>query len=141
MTASLIFLPVLAQVLLTVILYLALQRAKTRAARAGEVDEARRALHEDAWPDYVRQINNNIRNQFEVPVLFYVVCVVLWALQTTGIVVQLLAWAFVASRVAHAWVHTHFNIVPIRRRIFALGVLIVLALVLVAGWRLVAGMI
>lgn len=134
-----IFLPVLAQVLLTLVLYVALQRAKRRALRAGEVDQARRALDDDAWPDAVRQVNNSIRNQFELPVLFYVLCFMLWALQATGLAVQLLAWAFVASRVAHAWVHTHSNRVPLRRRLFTLGVLLVLALACLAGWRIVAG--
>lgn len=140
MAASMIFLPVLAQVLLTLVLYVALQRAKSRAAREGRVDEARRALHEDAWPDEVRQINNNIRNQFEVPVLFYVLCLVLWALQTAGLVVQVLAWLFVASRIAHAWVHTHSNVVPIRRRFFAFGVLVLLALTIIAAARLLSGL-
>jgi hypothetical protein len=141
MHASLIFLPVLMQVLLTLVLYMALQRVKTRAARAGEVDESRRGLHDDAWPDYVQQVNNNIRNQFEVPVLFYVLCLMLWALQTTGVAVQVLAWIFVLSRMAHAWVHTHSNVVPIRRRIFTVGVIALLALALVAGWRVVASQV
>ena len=140
MHASLIFLPVLVQVLLTLVLYIALQRVKTRAVRAGEVDESRRGLHDDAWPDYVQQVNNNIRNQFELPVLFYVLCVVLWALQTTGVSVQVLAWIFVLSRIAHAWVHTHSNVVPIRRRIFTVGVIVLLAMALVAAWRLLASL-
>ena len=30
------------------------------------------------------QINNNIRNQFELPVLFYVLVIVLWAIDAAG---------------------------------------------------------
>ena len=141
MNPALIFLPVLVQILLTLVLYVALQQVKSRAARAGEVDEARRALHDDAWPDYVVRVNNNIRNQFELPVVFYVLCIVLWALQVAGLLAQVLAWGFVLSRIAHAWVHTRANVVPLRRRIFTLGVLIVVVMWVLAAWRLIAGVL
>ena len=55
------------QILLTITVYVALVVAKSRAIQAGQVDLARRALHADAWPESVQKINNNIRNQFEVP--------------------------------------------------------------------------
>lgn len=141
MNPASIFLPVLVQMLLTVALYVALQRAKARAVRAGEVDEARRALHDDAWPDYVLRVNNSIRNQFELPVLFYVLCVLLWELQVAGTLAQLLAWAFVLSRIAHAWVHTGANAVPLRRRVFTLGVVLLCLMWLLVAWRLVAGIL
>jgi hypothetical protein len=139
MNPALIFLPVLAQMLLTLLLYVALQGRKKRAVLRGEVDAARRALHEDAWPDEVRQVNNNIRNQFELPVLFYVLCLALFALQASGWLAQALAWGFVASRIVHAWVHTRSNVVPLRRRVFIVGVLLVFALWLVLAWRVLAG--
>jgi hypothetical protein len=96
------------------------------------VDLERRALHDDAWPDSVIKINNNIRNQFEVPVLFYVLTLLLWQLGDTGLLALSLAWSFVASRVVHAWIHTRSNYVPARRRVFMFGVLVVLAMTVVA---------
>ena len=117
MPKDMLLLPVLVQVLLTIFLYVALAVAKSRAVKAGLVDLERRALHDDAWPESVMKINNNIRNQFEVPVLFYVIA---------------LAWLFVASRVVHAWIHTHSNYVPARRRVFTVGVVVVLAMAAVA---------
>ena len=79
-----IFWPVLVQVLMTLLIYVRLIKVKVREMRAGKVDMERRGLHEDAWPDSVLLINNNIRNQFELPVLFYVVCLTLWALDAIG---------------------------------------------------------
>src|SRR5690606_21324806 len=79
MTSHLL-LPVLAQIALTLFMYIRLAGAKAGAIKRGEVDEARRALHEDAWPESVQKINNNIRNQFEVPVLFYVMALSLISL-------------------------------------------------------------
>lgn len=132
MSEKLIFLPVLAQMVLTFGLYIALARAKTRAQASGEVDELRRALHDDAWPEPVQQVKNCIRNQFELPVLFYALVLVLWSLGCAGILAQLLAWLFVASRLIHAWIHTGSNHVPARRRAFSLGVLVLMAMTLLA---------
>ena len=130
--STLIFLPVLAQVLLTIVVYFGLAAAKARALKEGSVDLERRALRDDAWPEDVQKINNNIRNQFEVPVLFYVLVVVLYQLNATGVLPQGLAWLFVASRVVHAWIHTGSNYVPARRAVFTFGVFVVLAMLCLA---------
>lgn len=137
MYRNLIFAPVLAQVLLTLLIYVHLIRVKIRAIKAGQVNKERRALHEDAWPDSVLQINNNIRNQFEIPVLFYVVCIVLWALEAVGIVALVAAWLFAASRIAHAYIHLTSNYLPNRRRLFTVGWWILLFMALLALWQLV----
>ncbi len=125
MTQSAFFLPALLQVFLTILLFISLAIAKSRAAKAGLVNLERRALHADAWPENVIKINNNIRNQFEVPVLFYVTTIIIWELELVGITIQVLSWLFVASRYAHAWIHTGSNDVPWRRRVFMLGTLVV----------------
>lgn len=124
-----IFLPVLAQVALTLGVYVILIRTKIRAMRAGEVDMARRALYDDAWPESVLKINNNIRNQFELPVLFYVLCVALWALDSVGIVELAAAWLFVLSRFVHCYVHIGSNYVPVRRKAFTVGWVILVVMV------------
>lgn len=132
MPVRLILYPVLVQVLLTMTVYVLLNFAKMRALQRGEVDLARRALHDDAWPDSVVKINNNIRNQFEVPVLFYVLCFAFVALDAVTPAVLGLAWLFAASRIAHACVHIGPNVVPWRRRAFMLGCVTVVAMALLA---------
>lgn len=132
MNPDLIFLPVLAQILLTMSVFVRLATAKSKAAKSGEVNEERRALHDDAWPESVIQINNNIRNQFELPVLFYVLCFILWAVGTTNILVHTLAWIFVVSRVVHVVIHTGSNFVPLRRKVFMFGFCVVFALAMSA---------
>ncbi|MEH6493331.1 MAPEG family protein [Halopseudomonas sp.] len=139
MTTHLILLPLLLQIALTLGLYIALTRAKAKALTAGVVDEARRALHDDAWPDSVLQINNCIRNQFEVPVLFYVLVLALLQLGAAGWLAQLLAWLFVLSRLAHALVHTGSNQVPLRRRLFTLGCVLLMLMTALLGWVVVVG--
>ncbi len=125
MSETQLFLPVILQIVLTLLLYLLLGVRKSRAIRDGQVDQARRALHADAWPDSVQQVNNSIRSQFEIPVLYYVLTLILWQLGSSGVITQSLAWLFVISRYVHAYVHTGSNYVPLRRRVFTLGTVIV----------------
>ena len=136
MHRNLIFWPVLVQVLMTLLIYVRLIKVKVRELRAGRVDMARRGLHEDAWGEAVLKINNSIRNQFELPVLFYVLCLVLWALEAVSVVALVAAWLFVASRIAHAWVHLTSNYIPNRRRLFTVGWWILLFMMLLVAWTL-----
>lgn len=125
MSQSIFFLPALMQILLVILLYIQLAIAKSRAVSAGLVNLERRALHADAWPESVIKINNNIRNQFEVPVLFYAITIVIWELELASTTIQILSWVFVASRCVHTWIHTGSNDEPWRRRVFTLGTAIV----------------
>ncbi len=129
MEPKLIFWPVLAQVALTIFMFIRIAIVKARSLEAGDVDLSRRALHPEAWPDYVLQVTNNVRNQFEMPVLFYVIALGLWALGEVNVATLTLAWVYVASRLAHAYIHTGSNIVKYRLRMFKLGTVALLGLV------------
>lgn len=136
MKNTMLFWPVLAQIGLTIVLFFRLAAVKTAAAKAGQVDEARRALHGDAWPDNVIQVANNIRNQFELPVIFYVLIVILWVTNGANIVSLASAWLFVLARMAHAAIHTGSNVVPRRLAMFKIGTVAVIVLFLCAIWSL-----
>ncbi len=140
MNPNYLYLPVLVQICLTLAVYGALIRAKVKALREGQVDNARRALHEDAWPEYVQKINNNIRNQFEVPVLFYVLVIALVQLNGVSIVAIAAAWIFALSRLAHAWIHTGANVVRLRRNIFLLGIASVFVLTALLLYEIVVAL-
>ena len=117
--------------------YLLLGAAKAKALARGEVNLDRRGLYDDAWPEAVAKINNNIRNQFELPVLFYVTCLALATNASVPVAAVAIAWTFVASRMVHAYVHIYPNHVPTRRRVFMVGwVLVLLLLGLAVGGAL-----
>ena len=118
MNSNLIVIPILIQVLLTLVIFIRLGQVKELAVKRGEVDQTRRALHDDAWPDYVLKVNNNIRNQFETPVLFYVVIISLWLLEAATLTAFIVALIYALLRLAHAVVHTGSNIVKVRKRMF-----------------------
>ncbi len=139
MNGRMILLPVMVQVLLTMIIYIMLNAAKMRAWKRGEVDAARRGLHDDAWPDNVIRINNNIRNQFETPVLFYVLSFTLLAVNAVTVAALVFAWLFVATRVFHAYVHIA-NHLLLRRRSFVFGCVILVVMAAIALIALVGSL-
>jgi hypothetical protein len=136
MTRDWIFVPVIVQVLLTLAIYVRLIKVKILELRAGRVNRDRLPLYEDAWPASVLQINNNIRNQFELPVLFYVLCVVLWLLDDVTPLALAAASAFALSRIAHAMIHLGSNYVPNRRRAFTVGWWVLLLMAVLMLWAL-----
>lgn len=138
MSSSHIFWPVLAQVFLTLVMFIVLGARKAKVVKAGNVNRQQAALDNRVWPEDVVKVSNNIANQFEVPILFYILCVVLYSINAAGVVAVVLAWLFVISRYAHAWVHVGANYVPMRLRLFMVGCVVLLAMLGVAAWKLAA---
>lgn len=136
MKQSLIFYPVLAQIFLTFIAYIHMTVAKNKAIKNKQVNEERRALHKDAWPDSVIQVSNNIQNQFESPILFYSISFMLWALQSISLFSLVLAWIFVLIRFIHYYVHTGSNYVPMRKRLFMLSSIVLFVQAMNLTWVL-----
>jgi hypothetical protein len=131
--------PVFAQIALTFYLlfrmaYMRTTLLKSREVRAGDI-----ALDNSRWPDRPRQFANAYANQFELPVLFYVLCLI--ATQTgagANIFLVILAWAFVVTRLVHAYIHTTSNRVMRRGTAFGLGGLILLIMAVIELLRLLA---
>lgn len=129
----------LAQVLLTFVLLLMMGKARVGAVQRGEVRVADIALGERVWPRPVQQISNNLQNQFETPILFFVLCGIAILLGATGYVMTVLAWAYVGTRMAHSYVHVTSNRVGSRFRIFAIGFVVLAAMWIVLVARLLFG--
>ena len=117
--------PVLAQIILTMILMLGLGVQRRAAINSGEVALQDVALDNGLWPPRARQFGNCYSNQFELPVLFYVLCLIAQITRTADLIFIILAWIFVAARVAHAIEHTGPNLVMRRGAIFTIGYIVV----------------
>lgn len=126
-SVSAVLAPVFAQVMLVFVLMFWMAARRMRDFRSGAVRPQDVALGERKWSDATTKVANCFANQFEMPVLFYV----LTALQLTlGVADQLsiwLAWAFVVTRYVHAFEFTTSNVVMRRGAIFGFGALILLA--------------
>jgi len=136
MNFSSILLPILIQISLTLIMFLVLGARKTKAIKAGGVDREKTALNNSAWPEEVVKVSNNIANQFQTPVLFYVLSILFYATNTVTTAVLALAWIYSISRLVHAFVHISSNFVPARFGIFTIGVVCLIAMTVLAFLRL-----
>lgn len=133
-----IFWPVLVQILLTIVGFMLMGVQKAKAVKAKDVDMTKTALNNDAWPEYVMKVTNNVRNQFQVPLLFYVLCFLFYSINAVTTTVLYLAWAFVITRIIHAYIHMSSNYVPARFRVFTLGFVILVVMAIFAAEALMA---
>lgn len=120
--------PLLVQVALTFVLLLWLARERMGALNRKDVRPADIALREPNWPKHTLQVGNCFQNQFEIPLLFYLLAVLALVTRMVDLVLVVLAWAFVLARVAHAFIHTTRNDIGTRGPVFGIGMLILLAM-------------
>jgi hypothetical protein len=119
MTGFEMFWPLLAHALLVFCLYALLVFRRAAVVRSGKVE--RIAFRENlAEPEESRVVNRAIANQFELPVLFYAVSVLLFITEADNIVAVVLAWLFVVARYVQAGMQLSGNL-PLRRLFFMLG--------------------
>jgi hypothetical protein len=126
--ASSLLWPMLAHVGLVVALYAWLTVARTAAVARGEVAYAAFEFGREE-PPAIARITRNLANQFELPVLFYAIVVLLIALGRVTAVDVIAAWVFVFGRVVHTLVQTLSADVRLRGRVFMINFLAVLVLV------------
>jgi len=117
--------PMLAHIGLVVLLYAWLTVARMQAVRRGEAALGDFARHEE--PHRVARISYNLANQFELPVIFYAVVVLLIAVERVTPIDVIAAWGFVAGRVVHTLVQTLTDNVPLRGNVFMINFLAVMA--------------
>ena len=133
-TLNLVY-PVMAQALLSLIVMVLVGQRRVRAIGRKRVRFSDIALNREAWPDDARRVGHNLENQFETPVLFYVICGVATFIGATGVAMTALAWVYVILRVIHAVIHITVN--DIRRAVaFALSLVVLILMWLGVAFRL-----
>ena len=117
---------VFVQVALTFVLLFWMAGTRTGSIRRGETKIRDIALGQPAWDSRSTQIANCYGNQFELPVLFFAVVAFAMITRKADLIFVILAWLFVLTRLAHAYIHTTSNHVPTRARAFFAGALILI---------------
>ena len=138
MPHELILLPMGALALLTFLVLLLVPVRRFRAAFAGQVGAGDFRYGESSRvPGEVSIPNRNYMNLLELPVLFYVVCVLNYVTAPTVSSTTLsLAWAYVGFRALHTIVHVTYNNVMHRLAMFATSNVVLAALWIVFFARL-----
>jgi hypothetical protein len=128
MSLQAVLAPLFVQVALTFVLLFAVGSYRVGAVRRGEVHPRDVALREPNWPPHIIQIGNAYQNQFELPVLFYVLTILAWITRQADLAFVLLAWVFVVLRVAHVYIHVTSNRLSRRFYVFLAGAIVLLVM-------------
>lgn len=122
-SSTAIFWPVLAQVLLTYVIYVIMSSRRIGAVKAGLAKPSDFKVP-SIEPESSATAARNLSNQFELPVLFFAASLSLFVTGGAGVAAVVVAWAFVLARVAHCYVHITSNRIRIRRQLFTVGLVI-----------------
>src|SRR3954454_22154982 len=128
MSIQMVLLPVFVQVGLTLALLIAMALGRRRALVSGETKSRDIALGEPNWPKGATQFANCYRNQFELPVLFYVLIALALPLRHADLFIVLMSWVFVVTRFVHAGIFVTSNNMQQRSLAWFAGVLVLLAM-------------
>jgi hypothetical protein len=122
MSTQAILLPLFVEVILTFVLWAGMATLRTRDVSTGAVRPEEIALREPKWSKRTLQTANSFSNQFEIPVLFYVLTILAYVTHLAGTIFVILAWIFVIFRILHAYVHVTSNIVRLRGTFYGVAV-------------------
>jgi hypothetical protein len=121
--------PMFAMVALTAVVLVTLFRSRVAAVRQGLIPLAYFGIYQgELEPESTAKPARHFANLFETPVLFYAVCLAAMVTNLAGVAMQALAWAYVAARLVHAYVHLGSNRVRHRLRAYFCSCLILLAM-------------
>jgi hypothetical protein len=123
-----LLLPLLAQVLLTfaVWFYLYARRIPEILRKGIDVADLKDRAESHRLLPGSAAASNNLKNLFEMPILFYVAIILSLTLLVQDSLLVQLAWGFVLARTAHSVIHCSYNNVNHRFTAYAVSCLFLL---------------
>ncbi|MBC7428562.1 MAG: MAPEG family protein [Bacteriovorax sp.] len=115
MNQNYIFFPCLGLLVLTVVVLLRMVLTRVSAVKNGTVDVRFFKTYNlpGNLPNHMAQASRNFTNLFEVPTLFYMVCVFALITRNVDSLMYIAAWFYVGLRCLHSLIHLTSNkIVP-----------------------------
>lgn len=112
MAQSVIFQPVIAMLILTGIVWLVMFARRLAFLGKNKIDAQQLKTPSQVAaliPDEVAAPGHNFKNLFEMPVVFYIICIAAFELGKVDGLLLNCAWAFVVLRVIHSLVHCTYN--------------------------------
>lgn len=127
MNPNMLLIPVALHAIATILLYIPMSRARVKSVVDGKVRASVYRFNKDE-PEESMKFSNAIRNQNETGVLFYAACLTAFVSGGASFLTAGLAFAFIAVKFAHVFIHTTSNALRFRRPMFSLALLILLVL-------------
>jgi hypothetical protein len=132
--------PLFVQVLLTFGLLLWMGGRRLAVVRASAVRRQDVSLGQKAWPERAQQVSNAFSNQFELPILFYVLVALALFTRKADLLFVVLSWVFVVTRIVHAGIYATVNDVPKRFGAFLAGALVLMLMWAIFAARILLGL-
>lgn len=126
-------LPMAAMMALTLVVWVCMFVQRIGYMTANRIDAEQLVTPADTQrllPPQASSAANNFRNLFEVPVVFYAVCLFLTVYGLVDSLHVYCAWAFVTLRAAHSAIHCSYNRVMHRFAVYILASLAVWVMVI-----------
>jgi hypothetical protein len=117
-------LPLLGMMMLTLLVwvYMFIQRVGFAQGNKIDIEEFKTPVDVQALiPGDASSASNNFKNLFELPVIFYAVCLYLMVTQQVDSLYLNCAWAFLVLRIVHSLIHCSYNKVAHRFAIYLLS--------------------
>jgi hypothetical protein len=140
MPIQIVLFPLFVEVILTLGLLTATAFARRNDLVSKQVHPRDIALGQLAWPPRTQQLGNAFNNQLQLPVLFYVLTILAIMTKDADTLFVVMAWIFVLSRVAHAYVHITGNNVFRRGGIYGVGGITLILMWIIFMARVVFGL-
>ena len=135
MTGFEIFWPIVAHVFLVFCLYALLSFRRMGLVRAGKANAGQFRENRDE-PGESLVVKNSIANQFELPVLFYVLVILAIVTRQADLLFVAMSWIFVALRVLHAYIMVTTNFVPRRFQIHFVALVVLVLMWIIFAFRI-----
>lgn len=126
MTADAIFGPFLGMMLLTFVVWVVMYVRRLVFLHANKINPQKLTTLERGAaiiPETISYPAHNLRNLFELPVVFYALCLYLYVADRVDTTYVIAGWVFLVLRIAHSVVHSTVNIVTLRFLIYVAGAL------------------
>ena len=128
MSVQMVLLPVFVLVGLAFFLLVWMAMARGQAVKGRETNLKDIALGQPKYPARVAQIGNCFSNQFEVPLLFYMLIALALPLRRADLFIVLMSWVFVVLRFIHAGIFVTSNNVQQRGMVWFAGTVVLLVM-------------
>ena len=136
MSIPAILAPLFVSVALTFALLIWMGYTRVTTISRGETKIRDIALREPNWPKQSTQIANAYHNQFELPVLFYVLVILAIVTRQADLLFVAMSWIFVALRVLHAYIMVTTNFVPRRFQIHFVALVVLVLMWIIFAFRI-----
>ncbi|MDZ7828751.1 MAG: MAPEG family protein [Halofilum sp. (in: g-proteobacteria)] len=137
MSDSAILLPACAMVGLTFVTWIRLYRERIGEIRRRRIHPQKLATRRDTAELLEdTRASDHLRNLFEMPVLFYVLCAMLAATEMATPLFVVLAWLYFLARCVHAAIHLGYNNVYHRFIAYVAGTALLFATWALFAWQI-----